>query len=101
MEGNRNNGSGSIAELRKNSGKWSKYTQAKAKGDASWAKVDISSVFAALVAVTNAGNAILFSKTRDGGALVITLCEGDERAKFYSSTKEECEEQLSIIADNA
>lgn len=93
MKANRNRTGGS--------GKWSKYTQKKAEVEADWSKVDMPTLFGAIVAITNAGGALLLGKTRDGGALVITVCEGDERAKFYATTREEAHEHLELITDNA
>jgi hypothetical protein len=40
----------------------------------------------------------MFSRTRDGGALLITILSGDERIKLYGSTAGEVEAHLAGIA---
>lgn len=83
------------------SGKWSKYNGSAATEAVSWAKVDTSAVLDALVAITDAGGALLLGKTRDGGSFAITVCQGDERGKFYATTAAECIKHLAFIAENA
>lgn len=91
----RRNGNGGV------SGKWTKYETKRAAEQACWSKIDTPTLFAALVAITNAGGALLLGKTRDGGSLCITICQGDERKKLYGSTREEIHEYLEYITDNA
>jgi hypothetical protein len=81
------------------SGKWTKYQRNYVKGDADWAKVDEALILAALSSVTAEGAALLFGTTRDKGALVLTVCDGDERVKLYASTREEMNEHLRSISD--
>lgn len=64
----------------------SKYQKAQ-KGSAgiTWAEVDGPSIKAAIDAITRDGCAIVFSRTSDGGALVLTLLDGPSRIKEYPS----------------
>lgn len=101
MARNNEPGMGRAKKQTSGSGKWSKYNGQQGNGDATWGKVDASAIVAALVAVTDAGGALLLGKTRTGGALVITVCDGDDRIKFYSTTREETCDQLGQITDTA
>jgi hypothetical protein len=81
------------------SGKWTKYKARENSGDADWSKVDEALLLAALVTVTKEGAALLFSRTKDGGALCLTLCDGDDRMKLYGRTREEMNDHLRALAD--
>lgn len=81
------------------SGKWTKYQANGKPKDADWSKVDVELLVAAIVSVTGEGAALLLSRTRDGGALCLTLCDGDDRLKLYASTREEMNDHLRGIAD--
>jgi len=81
------------------SGKWSKYQPAGVKGSADWSKVDEALILAALASITSEGAALLFGSTRDKGALVLTICDGDERVKFYATTHDEMNSHLRDVAD--
>ena len=54
----------------------------------SWADVSGPALKAAIVAATEAGGAVILSKTSDGGALSITLLAGKERTKHYVKSTE-------------
>lgn len=49
----------------------------------SWSSANADSIKSAVVGVTDSGGAILFSATRDGGALVLSVYSGEETAKEY------------------
>jgi hypothetical protein len=62
----------------------SKYQKAsKSTGQITWAEVDGPSIKSAIDSVTRDGCAIVFSRTSDGGALVLTLLDGPTRVKEY------------------
>lgn len=48
--------------------------------------------------IVNAGDAIMFSRTSDGGALVVTLYAGEERHKTYAPGQEELDEAWEALA---
>jgi hypothetical protein len=76
------------------SGKWSAYQSKPAATHIEWSELDASLVGQLVQAVTQDGDAVLLGATRDGGALVITICAGDQRIKFYCTTLEQAESQL-------
>lgn len=52
----------------------------------------------ALDLVTSNGDAILIARTSDGGAVALTLLEGDDRHKLYATSQDELDrifEELS------
>jgi hypothetical protein len=53
----------------------------------------------ALDATIRHGNAVLIGQTRDGGALVITILEGDERHRTYAATQEELDAAVGALED--
>lgn len=81
----------------KTQGKWSKYTPAPHKAEISWDEVSQPLIGEMVGAVTRDGSAVLLGTTRDGGALVVTVCAGDERAKFYASSLEEVASMMQNI----
>lgn len=83
---------------RSGSGKWSKYRSGGTPGRRfDWPSVDASSVLDTIIACTENGAAILYGTTRDGGCAVATVCDGDERIKFYAATVDEFEAQQAEI----
>jgi len=60
----------------------------KAKGSAP-KLADSSGLLSALDELLAAGNAVMLGNTRDCGALVFTVLEGDERHRTYCSSDEE------------
>lgn len=85
---------------RKNDGKVSKWTQYQAPprvANMSWDEVSLPLIGEVVGAVTRDGAAILLGTTRDGGALVITVCDGDQRIKFYASSSEEVSSMMSRV----
>lgn len=71
------------------SGKWSTYTgRPGGTKTADWSKVSEEALLGAISAVTANGAALLFGRTRDGGTLCLTLCDGDQRLKLYGDANE-------------
>lgn len=54
----------------------------------------------AIQTVINQGCALTFSMTRDKGAVVITLLDGDQRAKVYVEGAQETTEALSDLKES-
>lgn len=81
--------------------KWTKYQPKKAANPLSWDEVSAPLIGELVGAVTRDGAAILLGTTRDGGALVVTVCAGDERIKFYASTPEEVASMLANLIATA
>jgi hypothetical protein len=59
---------------------------------------DISALGVALDKVLGAGCAILLGRTRDGGALVLTVLDGELRHRTYCSTSTELEQAISSLS---
>jgi hypothetical protein len=49
----------------------------------SWSASGKDSIHSLVAAVTNSGNAVMFSRTVDGSALVLSVYAGSERVKEY------------------
>lgn len=63
-----------------------KWGQIRAGSDVArlgWETCDGAAVMALVCAVTNQGGAIILGRTRDGGALMVTILDGDETLKEY------------------
>lgn len=83
------------------SGKWSKYREQPVTTTVTWDEVGSALLVDAIYAVTNGGDAILLGAVRNGSALVMTICSGDERIKFYATTAQEMEDHLRNVATTA
>jgi phage tail sheath gpL-like len=83
------------------SGQWSKYERKRAHTSITWGEVDAAAIGECVAAVTAAGDAILFGTTSDAGSLVITVCSGQRRIKFYATTAKEAAEHLAAIENAA
>lgn len=90
---NRNSTSGS--------GQKSSYSGARTGGICDWASVSREYLFDAVQHVTYAGDALLMGRSVDGGVLVLTVCAGAERIKFYARTGEEMDIHLRGIIEAA
>ena len=82
-------------------GKWTKYVPEPRAGGLTWADISQPLIGEVVQAVTRGGDAILLGTTRDGGALVLTVCSGDQRVKFYSSTELEAAAMLQKVLNIA
>jgi hypothetical protein len=49
--------------------------------------------------VLRGGNAVMLGHTRDGGALVITILDGDLRHKGYNTSEEELDAAFKALAE--
>lgn len=49
----------------------------------SWSAAGESSLKATVAAITDSGNAVMFSRTMDGSALVLSIFSGDIKSKEY------------------
>jgi hypothetical protein len=83
------------------SGKWSEYRQPNTGTRVSWGGVDPLALASCVDAITSNGDALLLGSSRDGTVLVVTVCSGDERAKFYYRSSEEANGGLNYLADIA
>jgi hypothetical protein len=67
---------------------------------ATWEEADAETLWRAIAAVTDAGDAIMFGRTRDEGAVVLTLLSGDERIRQYATGVEEIAELLRAVRES-
>lgn len=68
---------------------------------ASWEDAEAETLWRTIQAVTDAGDAIMFGRTRDGGAVVLTLLSGDVREKAYATGPEEVASLLAEVLSAA
>lgn len=83
------------------SGKTTKYQKATAGGTARWGLVDSALVTDMLDAIQRQGDAAIFGCTRDGGVLVLTLCSGEDRTKYYARTVDEMDVHMREVLEIA
>lgn len=74
--------------------KYAALAERNGTGAVSWEEVDGRLIKSALVAATEDGCALIFSKTSDGGALSLTVLAGTDRNKLYAKSVEIAESQL-------
>jgi hypothetical protein len=67
------------------------------KGTVEWAEINNQLLRDCLCAVTSAGAAIMFGRTSDGGALSITVLDGEQRVKEYPHSVDDAEATLSWL----
>jgi len=65
----------------------------------SYGELDASTLQRAVRAITNAGGAIMFGLTSDGGAFSICVLYKEEKLKDYPNTLEGMEQMLCDLAD--
>lgn len=87
-----NNGAGRYDRVARNSAR---------KIVASWEDADQETIWRAIQEVTNNGDALMFSKTRDEGAVVLTVLSGDDRIRQYATGADEIAELLRIVREAA
>lgn len=85
---NRNTKEGRYAKRRRNEG----------DQEVSWATVDSLALAGLVIATTDAGDAVTFARTSDGGALSLTILSGDDRIKEYYASSEEAEKAVRQLA---
>lgn len=71
------------------------------KGKCSWSDAGAEDLKAAIVAATEDGAALLFSRTIDGGALSLQILSGAGRNKLYPASVAEINEALALVVDIA
>lgn len=62
-------------------------------------EVDSDLWVAAIYGCLGAGCGLLISRTSDGGAVSLTLYEGNERSRSYSANVAELSEALAVVRD--
>lgn len=78
--------------------RYSRLGSGKPQADqASWEDATPDALWRAVIAVTNAGDGITLSKTKDGGALAVTLLHGGQRIPHYPRGEEAIEQLLLTI----
>lgn len=66
-----------------------------------WADVNPEKIARAVVSVVNAGDAITFARTSDGGAYSVTVLDNGRKHFHRKPTVEEIEQELTEIAEDA
>lgn len=79
------------------SGKVSPYRPQRTDVSINWRDVDSETLSGCVGAVTNHGDAVLLGRSVDGGVLVLTICAGGERIKYYARTPAEMTKHMSDI----
>lgn len=79
------------------SGKWTKYDAKKPVTVIDWDEVNVSGISKTVQVVCRDGDAVLFGKSYDGGVLVLTICSGTDRRKFYGKSVAEMESHMHDI----
>ncbi len=64
-------------------------------------RVEAAAVGSTVVAALRAGLAVMFATTSDGGAVSVTLFDGDDRFRTYCVNDEELADALASISDRA
>lgn len=67
---------------------------------ATWEEADPETLWRTISEVTDAGDAIMFGRTRDEGAVVLTLLSGDERIRQYATGADEIAELLRAVRES-
>jgi hypothetical protein len=82
-------------------GKYDLDTGWQQKDGLSWAEVAASVIADAITAVTDVGDALMFSRTSDGGAYSITVMSGGKSAKVWPSDAAAAADILLSITQRA
>lgn len=64
---------------------------------ATWEDASAEDLWRTIIAVTNAGDGLTLSKTRDGGALSLVILTGDDRIRKYCRGEEDTANVLREI----
>lgn len=82
--------------------RYSRVGASKVKANAAtWEDAEQETLWRAIQEVTNQGGALMFGLTRDGGACVLTVMDGDERIKQYATGPDEVAELLREVREAA
>lgn len=101
MAKNNEPGMGRAKGTTSGSGKTTRYSRDVPTEAPRWGDVDGGRLCDALDALQSAGDAALLGTTRDGGTLVLTVCSGDERVKFYARTATEMDAHIAEVCGSA
>lgn len=83
---------------RNNSSRYARIGSNQPRNDlATWEDAAQEALWRTVLAVTNAGDAITFGRTRDGGAVSVVILSGDERIRKYARGEEEIDALLTEI----
>lgn len=83
-------------------GKYGRVGSAKPSSSvATWEDAEPDDLWKTIIAVTNAGDALTLAKTRDGGAVALTVLDGDDRLKYYATGEAEIKTLLAEIRASA
>lgn len=85
----------------KSQGHRSAYVRKNATTAVRWEDVNGDLLVGMLDALQSVGDAALLGATMDGGALVICVCSGDDRIKYYPSSVEEATQTIGEITNAA
>lgn len=74
------------SKTKKSAGRYSgTATKRRTSQSIGWDECDAVAIAALVAAVTNAGDAVLFSRTSDGGALSLTIMtDGDKHREYFT-----------------
>lgn len=79
------------------SGKSSPYRTQRDVSVVDWGDVDATTLSVAVGVIVGHGDAFLAGRSMDGGVLVLTICAGSERIKYYGRTAAEMTKHLVDI----
>lgn len=79
--------------------KYAKLSSKRSPNAMQWSECDPEWVLKALHAVAEEGGALILGKTRDGGALAITLLFDGNKTTFYASDRKAAYDVLKDLAD--
>jgi len=71
------------------------------KAVATWEDADSDTLWRTVCEVTEQGDALTFSRTRDGGAVTLTVLSGTDRVRKYATGAEEIAELLQLVREAA
>lgn len=101
MARNTEPGMGKPKGVTSGSGRTTRYNSVPTGKPARWGDVDGGRLTDMLDALQSAGDAALLGASRDGMVLVLTVCSGDERTKFYAKTAEEMDVHVAAVEASA
>jgi hypothetical protein len=81
------------------SGKRERKTGPRPRSTVSWSEVDNQLLRDAIVSICDNGAAVIFGKTTDGGALSITVLDGNDKIREWPHSIEDVENTLRWLVD--
>lgn len=101
MSRNRNVNPESPGYIKPKESRYEKRPRGSSNSSIRWVDADASSLHDAVCAVTDNGEAIILSRTSDGGALSITIISGSDKHRWYPNSVAMIEEDLAEILELA